>query len=140
MTRLGLRVSVCDDDGELTHTYPKLPALARHSSPQAPVLLCDEVTSAIDLATDATIHSALLGLRSTLLVICHRLNHIHDFDHVIVMEQGRAIEAGAPAVLLEDKGSMLSKMVKTAEAQSGAVRTRETPVAAAAAAAAAGTF
>lgn len=93
------------------------PLPTRHppSSPQAPVLLCDEVTSAIDLSTDATIHSVLLGLPSTLVFICHRLHHIRDFDRVIVMEEGRAVEAGAPAALLKDKGSVLSQMVKTAE-------------------------
>lgn len=78
-------------------------------------MLCDEVTSAIDLETDATIHEVLLALPGTVLFICHRLHHIRKFDRVVVMEQGRAMEAGAPAALLKDPASALSGMVKTAE-------------------------
>lgn len=78
-------------------------------------MLCDEVTSAIDLETDATIHEVLLALRGTVLFICHRLHHIREFDRVVVMEQGRAVEAGPPGALLKDPGSVLSGMVKTAE-------------------------
>ncbi len=91
-----------------SHSIPRL-------LPQAPVMLCDEVTSAIDLETDATIHEALLALPGTVLFICHRLHHIRDFDRVVVMEQGRAIEAGAPAALVKDQASVLSGLMKTAE-------------------------
>ena len=64
---------------------------------------------------DATIHEALLALPGTVLFICHRLHHIRDFDRVVVMEQGRAIEAGAPAALVKDQASVLSGLMKTAE-------------------------
>jgi ABC-type bacteriocin/lantibiotic exporter with double-glycine peptidase domain len=48
------------------------------------VLLCDEVTSSIDPLSDEHCHATLLSLDATLLMICHRLTHIHSFDTVIV--------------------------------------------------------
>lgn len=78
-------------------------------------MLCDEVTSAIDLKTDSTIHEVLLSLPCTVLFICHRLHHIKDFDRIIVMEQGKTVEDGVPLQLLKDPSSVLSEMVKHSE-------------------------
>jgi len=41
---------------------------------------------------------------STLLVIAHRLSTIADFDRILVMSEGKAVEFGSPAELLEKKG------------------------------------
>lgn len=48
------------------------------------MLLCDEVTSSIDLATDRLVQRILLSLDATVIMICHRLHHILDFDRVLV--------------------------------------------------------
>lgn len=69
----------------------------------ARVLLCDEPTSACDLATDELIHGTLLhGLPDawTLVVVCHRLHRIREFDSVYVLDAGRLLEEGKPALLL----------------------------------------
>jgi len=67
------------------------------------ILLCDEPTSACDLATDEHIHGTLLhGLPKewTLIVVCHRLHRIREFDSVFVLESGRLAEHGSPSELL----------------------------------------
>mmetsp|Transcript_53327 Transcript_53327/g.157782 ORF Transcript_53327/g.157782 Transcript_53327/m.157782 type:complete len:132 (+) Transcript_53327:4761-5156(+) len=74
------------------------------------VLLCDEPTSNVDLAADHRVHSALLGLRCTVLVIAHRLQQTQRFDKIVVMARGRVAEEGAPAALLADRGSMYSQL------------------------------
>merc|ERR1711971_1068230 len=65
------------------------------------VLLCDEPTSACDLGTDKLIHKTLLyelpkeGPDAwTLLVICHRLHRIEEFDAVYILDGGKATGHG----------------------------------------------
>eukprot|EP00624_Nannochloropsis_granulata_P007188 evm.model.NODE_6679_length_19313_cov_19.735516.5 len=93
----------------------QLLCIARALLHQAPLMLCDEVTSSIDIKTDATIHEVVLSLRGTVLFVCHRLHHIQEFDRIIVMEQGRCVEEGPPAVLVQDVNSKLSGMIKKSE-------------------------
>lgn len=100
---------------EFSEGERQLLCIARALLHLAPVMLCDEVTSAIDLKTDAIIHKIILSLPCTVLWICHRLQHIQDFDRVLVMERGRCVEEGPPAVLLGDVRSTLSGMVSECE-------------------------
>jgi len=93
----------------------QLLCIARALLHQAPLMLCDEVTSSIDIKTDATIHEVVLSLGCTVLFICHRLHHIQEFHRIIVMEQGRCVEEGPPAVLVQDANSKLSGMIKKSE-------------------------
>lgn len=72
------------------------------------IVLCDEPTSSCDLDTDQHIHGTLLhGLPAdwTLVVVCHRLHRIREFDRVFVFDAGRVAEEGSPVDLLPDRGS-----------------------------------
>lgn len=64
------------------------------------ILLCDEATASVDLAADERVHEVLLGLSTTVVMICHRLQHIRRFQLVVVMDAGRVVEAGPPGDLL----------------------------------------
>lgn len=48
----------------------------------------------------------------TVLTIAHRLNTIMDFDMIVVMENGRVGEVGAPNELLQASGGLFSSLVK----------------------------
>jgi len=65
-----------------------------------PVLLCDEATASVDLLTDEKVHEVVLALDATVVMICHRLQHITRFDQVVVMDAGVVVEEGSPADLL----------------------------------------
>jgi len=65
-----------------------------------PVLLCDEATASVDLLTDDKVHDVVLELDATVLMICHRLQHITRFRQVVVLDAGRVIEEGSPEELL----------------------------------------
>jgi len=65
-----------------------------------PVMLCDEATASVDLVTDEKVHTVVLSLEATVLMICHRLQHITRFDKVVVMDAGMVAEEGAPAELM----------------------------------------
>lgn len=85
----------------------QLLCLARAIARRPKIMVLDEATSAVDMATDELIQQSIRSefAGCTLLVIAHRLSTIADFDKILVMEEGRAVEFGSPAELmgLEEK-------------------------------------
>jgi ATP-binding cassette subfamily B protein len=65
------------------------------------ILVLDEATSSIDVATEARVQRGLARLLTgrTSLVIAHRLSTIRGADRVVVLEAGRVVEHGSPAEL-----------------------------------------
>jgi ATP-binding cassette, subfamily C, bacterial CydD len=76
-------------------------AIARAFLKDAPLLILDEATSHLDSENEAMVLDALdrLSLGRTVLIIAHRMNLVRDADHVVVMHQGRVVEAGTSHVL-----------------------------------------
>lgn len=88
-------------------------AIARALLRDAPVLVLDEATSAIDGAGEAAIQRALATLARgrTTLVIAHRLSTVLDADQVVVLDAGRVVEAGPPRQLLDDTDGRFHALV-----------------------------
>ena len=81
-------------------------ALARSLVPEAPILILDDVFSAVDAGKESEILSALRSAvtgRST-LVMTHRLRVAQEADRVVVLDEGRVVEQGTHAELLEAGG------------------------------------
>ena len=76
-------------------------SLARAIIVDPRILVLDEATSSIDVATEARVQHGLARLLAgrTSLVIAHRLSTIRGADHVVVLEAGRVVEQGSPAEL-----------------------------------------
>jgi subfamily B ATP-binding cassette protein MsbA len=82
-------------------------AIARAIIRNPSVLLLDEATSALDQTTEAAINRTLLKVAEgrTMIWSTHRLTSVVEMDEIIVISNGRAIERGSHAQLLDANGA-----------------------------------
>jgi ATP-binding cassette subfamily B protein len=88
-------------------------AIARAFLRDAPIILLDEATSALDTESEQLIQAALMRLLEgrTVVAIAHRLSTLDAFDRILVIEDGRIVEDGSSAELLELEG-LYSRMYR----------------------------
>lgn len=69
----------------------------------APIIILDEATAAVDAENEAYIQAAIedLSRSKTVIMIAHHLNTIRDVDQIVVMDSGRVIDTGTHARLME---------------------------------------
>ena len=101
----------------LSQGQRQLLCLARAIVSHPKIMVLDEATSAVDMETDVLIQRSIreeFG-DSTLLVIAHRLSTIADFDRILVMGEGRALEYGSPRELYEKEGQFYEMVGQSGE-------------------------
>lgn len=78
-------------------------SIARAILKNAPILLLDEPTSAIDVETERLIQKAIHAVSEgrTCITIAHRLSTIADADRIMVLKQGSIVESGTHEELLQ---------------------------------------
>jgi subfamily B ATP-binding cassette protein HlyB/CyaB len=81
-------------------------AIARALCSDPDLLILDEATSALDYESERLVRANLADIcRSrTVVIIAHRLSALRDADRILVLEEGRIVEQGAPADLLRNGG------------------------------------
>ena len=102
----GYDTMLYSDGANLSQGQRQLVAIARAAVSEAPVLILDEATSSVDTRTEKLIEKGLDGLMAgrTVFVIAHRLSTVRNANAILVLEQGRVIERGSHADLLEQHG------------------------------------
>jgi ABC-type bacteriocin/lantibiotic exporter with double-glycine peptidase domain len=68
------------------------------------ILIFDEATSALDEISQAQVVRSLEGLKSTRIVVAHRLSTVRMVDRIYVMESGRIVQSGSFAELVAVDG------------------------------------
>lgn len=81
-------------------------SIARAFLKDAPIILLDEPTAAVDVGTEAEIQEAIARVTKgkTVLIVAHRLSTIKDADTIYVVHDGVVAEKGAHQELLERQG------------------------------------
>ena len=84
----------------------QLISLARALLADPEIFIMDEATSSVDTLTEALIQQGMAALTDerTSFIIAHRLSTIKRADRILVIENGKILEMGTHAELLEDKG------------------------------------
>ena len=103
---LGLHTPVGEGGARLSGGERQRIAIARALLKDAPILLVDEATAALDTYNQAAIAEALARLRGrcTLIVIAHQLSTVAMADQIVVLDDGEIVEQGTPATLAASGG------------------------------------
>ena len=103
----GYETMVTADGANLSQGQRQLLAIARAAVADPPVLILDEATSSVDTRTEELIEKGMDQLMEgrTVFVIAHRLSTVRNANAIMVLEQGKIVERGDHAELLEQKGT-----------------------------------
>lgn len=90
----------------LSHGQRQLVCLVRAYVANPAILVLDEATSAVDVQTERRLQLALRRLCQgrTAIIIAHRLSTIRDADRIAVIREGRVVELGSHAALMQAQG------------------------------------
>ena len=102
----GLATMVGDRGVKLSGGQRQRIAIARAFLKDAPILLLDEATAALDSESEEAIREALSRLMRgrTVIAIAHRLATLRNFDRVVMLKAGKIIEDGSPDCLMQGRG------------------------------------
>ncbi|KAF9948009.1 hypothetical protein BGZ70_002404 [Mortierella alpina] len=118
----GLDAMVSAQGENLSVGQRQLVCLSRALLAKSKVVVLDEATASVDMATDALIQKAIRVdfATSTVVTVAHRINTIIDYDRILVMNKGQLAEYDSAYNLLSNPDSIFSRMVAETGAQNAA--------------------
>ncbi len=109
----GIHTKIGERGSRLSGGQKQRLAIARAILKDAPILILDEATAALDNESERLVQDALAHLipDRTTLIIAHRLSTVEHADQVLVLDEGRLVECGTHQELLA-KGGLYSHLHK----------------------------
>jgi ABC-type multidrug transport system fused ATPase/permease subunit len=111
-TEKGYESLVGESGGKLSGGQRQRVSIARAIMANPPILILDEATSALDTESERLVQDAISKLMKnrTSLIIAHRLSTIQNSDLIVVMDEGRIVESGAHAELVNRSDGYYSRL------------------------------
>ncbi len=102
----GFDTVIGNDGSRLSGGQRQRIAVARALLKDAPILVLDEATAALDTESERRIQQSLASIQQdrTCIIIAHRLTTIENADQILVMDNGRLVEAGTHDQLIARDG------------------------------------
>jgi ABC-type multidrug transport system fused ATPase/permease subunit len=93
-------------------------ALARALALKPSILILDDTLSAVDAETEAAIQAGLdeVFAGRTVIVVAHRVSTVRDCEQIIVMDEGRVLEAGSHDELVA-RGGLYARLAAEQQAE-----------------------
>lgn len=103
----GIRTPITNNGQQWSTGQRQRLLLARALYRRPSLLVLDEATNALDAATETAIQQVLFHKRHqrTTVLVAHRLSTIQHADHIVFLQNGSIVEAGAFEVLLQSRGA-----------------------------------
>ena len=108
---MGMQTVISEGSSNISGGQRQRILIARALAGKPAILIFDEATSALDNRSQAIVTRSLDKLKSTRIVVAHRLSTIRQCDRVIVMDDGRIAEMGSFDELVA-KGGLFADLVK----------------------------
>ncbi|MEU6297762.1 NHLP bacteriocin export ABC transporter permease/ATPase subunit [Streptomyces erythrochromogenes] len=109
---MGMHTILSDGGGTVSGGQRQRLMIAQALIRKPRVLFLDEATSALDNEAQRVVIESTRALRTTRLVIAHRLSTVMDADRVIALSDGRIVQQGPPAELLADPEGLFHTLVR----------------------------
>lgn len=102
----GYRTIIGENGSKLSGGERQRISIARALLKDAPIVLLDEATASVDAENETKIQTAISELvrNRTVLIIAHRMRTVANADKIVVLEDGRVVEAGSPSALIKENG------------------------------------
>ncbi len=108
---MGMQTIISEGSTNISGGQRQRILIARALAGRPAIVIFDEATSALDNRTQAIVTDSLDKMRTTQIVVAHRLSTIRNVDRVIVLDKGEIVENGGFDELVA-KGGLFANMVK----------------------------
>lgn len=117
----GYQTSIGENGAKLSGGERQRISIARALLKNAPIVLLDEATASLDVENETRVQSALSRLLAgkTVLVIAHRMRTVESADKIVVLKDGKVVEQGSPAELLQNPQGVFTHMRALQSASAG---------------------